>query len=275
MIQLLYTLLGKLSSFGQVTLRAAAIQEIYHAATHCKEESIILFTAGLITLAERAKIEELFWACCKKCSTLSDYCSFVPEELVNLRKDMAYLFYCNFSVFQSAPDLWAIDQLFPIVPIHRLNEEPTALGTLQDLTCDSDGKIDRFITTDRSEDFKPLLELHLPEAGKPYFLGMFLMGSYQEALGNLHNLYGDTDAVHVELDPENDKGYSIKHVITGDTTEEVLKCMEYDPLQMISSIRTQSEIALKRNRLTFPQYKILMRHFEKALRAYTYLWAAE
>lgn len=154
------------------------LQEAYHDAQQCKEESLTLFTLGLMTLAERAKVEEMYWACCIKCSEMAKYISFVPEELVNLEKDMAYMYYCNFSVFQSAPDLWAVDQLFPIMPIHRLDEKPSALGTLADLTCDSDGKIDRFITSG-TDDVKNLLELHVPEPDKPYILGMFLAGAYQ------------------------------------------------------------------------------------------------
>ena len=265
-IQQLYTIINSIDIKN--------LQEAYHDAHQCKEESMTLFTLGLISLEERAKVEELYWACCKKCSEMSKFISFVPEELVNLEKDMAYMYYCNFSVFQSAPDMWAIDQLFPIIPIHRLDEKPTALGTLADLTCDSDGKVDKFITSG-TEDVKHLLELHVPEDDKPYFLGMFLAGAYQEILGSLHNLYGDTNAVNIEIDPDNSKGYTIQHVIKGDTTEEVLRFMEYDPSTMMDSIRNQSEIALKKKKLSLPQYRLLMRHFEKALRAYTYLWADE
>ena len=265
-IQQLHTILN--------TIKPKGLQESYHDAHQLKEESQTLFTMGLITLKEKAKIEEMYWACCRKCSQMSGQIHFIPEELVNLERDMAFMYYCNFSVFQSAPDLWAIDQLFPICPIHRLNEKPTALGTLADLTCDSDGKIDRFITSG-TEDVKNLLELHQLEEDKPYYLGMFLVGAYQEILGNLHNLYGDTNAVNIEIDPEDAKGYKVKHVIKGDTTEEVLRYMQFEPSTMMDSIRTQSEIALKKKKLTLMQYRLLMKHFEKALRAYTYLWADE
>eukprot|EP00455_Lapot_gusevi_P039084 TRINITY_DN437_c0_g1_i1.p1 TRINITY_DN437_c0_g1~~TRINITY_DN437_c0_g1_i1.p1 ORF type:complete len:673 (-),score=226.38 TRINITY_DN437_c0_g1_i1:272-2290(-) len=248
------------------------LQESFHDACQYKEEALTLFTLGLIGLEERAKCEDLYWSCCRRAAQLTKHLRYIPEELTNLEKAMSYIYYCNFSVFQSAPDTWAIDQLFPIIPIHRLDEKPTARGTLADLTCDSDGKIDHFITSG-PEDTKTLLELHQLEEDKPYYMGMFLVGAYQEILGNLHNLYGDTNAVHIELDPDNHKGYTVEHVIKGDTTEEVLRFMQYDPGSMMESIRAQSETALKRKKLTLAQYRLLMRHFEKALRQYTYLWA--
>jgi len=187
---------------------------------------------------------------------------------------MSCIYYCNFSVFQSAPDMWAIDQLFPIMPIHRLKEKPTELATLADLTCDSDGKIDQFICSG-TDDVKSLLEVHELADVKPYYIGIFLNGAYQEVLGNLHNLYGDTNAIHVELDPEDKKGYTVEHVVKGDTTDEVLRFMQYDPKGMAESIRLQSEQALKAKKLTLAQYRLLVKHYEKSLNKYTYLWADE
>ena len=174
-------------------------QEFYHDAAQFKEEAISRFNLGILRLNERAKAERLYWACCQKVLTIIRQEEYVPDELEDLEKIMASIYYINLSVFQSAPDCWAIDQLFPIMPIHRLDEEPTRRGILADLTCDSDGKIDRFIDL---RDVKSVLELHKFEPGKPYYLGMFLNGAYQEIMGNLHNLFGDTNAVHINLTPQ-------------------------------------------------------------------------
>jgi len=252
------------------------LQESYHDATQYKGEALTLFTLGLLSLEERSKAEELYWCCCKAILPLAKKLRYVPEELQHLEQLMSSIYYCNFSVFQSAPDNWAIDQLFPIMPIHRLETKPTQLAILADLTCDSDGKIDQFICSG-TDDVKSHLELHELDDNKPYYIGMFLNGAYQEVLGNLHNLYGDTNVIHVSLDPEEKekRGYIVDHVIKGDTTEEVLRWMQYDPKAMAESIRQQSEQALKVKRLTLPQYRLLVRHYEKSLQKYTYLWADE
>ena len=171
----------------------------------------------------------------------------------------------NLSVFQSAPDSWAIDQLFPIMPIHRLDEEPTQRATLSDLTCDSDGKIDQFIDL---RDVKSVLELHKLKAGESYYLGMFLNGAYQEIMGNLHNLFGDTNTVHIQLTP---KGYQIEHVVRGDTMKEVLGYVQYDAEDMIESIRRQTEQALEEHRITLEESQILLQNYERSLSGYTYL----
>jgi len=178
-------------------------QEMFHDATQFKEEAISLFNFGYVSLPERAKAERLYWACCEKILGVVRQQEYVPDDLEDLEKIMASIYYVNLSVFQSAPDSWAIDQLFPIMPIHRLDEEPTKRATLADLTCDSDGKIDQFIDL---YDVKHVLELHSFDAEQPYYLGMFLNGAYQEIMGNLHNLFGDTNAVHITLTP---KGYHI------------------------------------------------------------------
>jgi arginine decarboxylase len=190
---------------------------------------------------------------------------FVPEELQNLSKQLSAIYYCNFSVFQSAPDTWAIDQLFPIMPIHRLDEEPIIRATLADLTCDSDGMIDHFIDV---EDVKSTLDVHALKEGEHYFLGMFLNGAYQEILGDLHNLFGDTNAVHVEL---TDTGYQISHVIKGDSVSDVLRYVEYQPETMVDGVRRQAERAVSEGRITNEQMRTLMHHYEESLRSYTYL----
>jgi len=197
---------------------------------------------------------------------------YVPEELQNLNKLMSCIYYCNFSLFQSAPDMWAIDQLFPIMPIHRLNEKPTELAILADLTCDSDGKIDNFICSG-TDDVKSLLEVHELRPNQPYYIGMFLNGAYQEVLGNIHNMYGSTDCVHIRVDEQDKNGYIVEHVIEGENTAEVLRFMQYDAKQMAESIRQQSEQALKNKSLTLSQYRLLVKHYEKSLQKYTYLWA--
>jgi arginine decarboxylase len=186
---------------------------------------------------------------------------------------MASIYYINLSVFQSAPDSWAIDQLFPIMPIHRLDEEPTRRGILADLTCDSDGKIDQFIDL---KDIKHVLELHPLEITpgsranehKPYYLGLFLGGAYQEIMGNLHNLFGDTNAVHIKLTP---KGYKIEHVVKGDTMKEVVGYVQYDVEDLIESIRQKTEQALLEKRITIEESQRLLQSYERSLEQYTYL----
>jgi arginine decarboxylase len=265
--QLLRDLYETYASIGRGNL-----QEAYHDAAQFKDEVLSLFTLGYLSLAERAHAEELFWACCRKILPHLSSMKFVPEELRDLEQQLATTYYCNFSVFQSAPDNWAIDQLFPIMPIHRLNEKPTARGTLADLTCDSDGKIDDFIDI---HDVKHSLELHPFKEGEPYYLGMFLNGAYQEILGNLHNLFGDTNTIHIHLDPEDEKGYTLEHVVKGDTMREVLRYMQYDEEALVESIRRESERALRDKRITIAEQRLLLRHYERSLAGYTYLWGDE
>ncbi|WP_199249295.1 biosynthetic arginine decarboxylase [[Phormidium] sp. ETS-05] len=240
-------------------------QEAYHDAFQFKEEATSLFNFGYLTLRERAKAEQLFWACCSKILTITREQKYVPDDLEDLEKIMASIYYINLSVFKSAPDSWAIDQLFPIMPIHRLEEEPTRRATLADLTCDSDGKIDQFIDL---LDVKSLLELHPLKPGEPYYLGMFLTGAYQEIMGNLHNLFGDTNAIHINMTPN---GYEIEHVVKGDTMTEVLGYVQYDSEDMVESIRQQTEQALKEGRITIAESQLLLQNYERSLRRYTYL----
>ncbi|WP_448283704.1 biosynthetic arginine decarboxylase [Phormidesmis priestleyi] len=240
-------------------------QEAYHDATQFKEEAVSLFGFGYLSLPERARAERLYWACCHKILAIARQLDYVPDDLEDLEKIMASMYYMNLSVFQSAPDAWAIDQLFPIMPIHRLNEEPTQRATLSDLTCDSDGKIDQFIDL---RDVKSVLELHKLKPDESYFLGMFLNGAYQEIMGNLHNLFGDTNTVHIQLTP---KGYQIEHVVRGDTMKEVLGYVQYDAEDMIESIRRQTEQALEEHRITLEESQLLLQNYERSLSGYTYL----
>ncbi|MCA9586201.1 MAG: biosynthetic arginine decarboxylase [Myxococcales bacterium] len=241
------------------------VQESFHDASQAKEEAQSLFKFGYLSLRDRAYAERLFWNCCEKILNNVRRMRYVPDELRNLEKVLASIYYCNFSVFQSAPDTWAIDQLFPIMPIHRLDEEPTERATLADLTCDSDGAIDHFI--DR-EDVKPVLEVHAYEPSHPYYFGLFLNGAYQEILGDMHNLFGDTNAVHVRLGEE---GYHVAHVVKGDSVAEVLHYVQYSPESMVERVRQQAERALKKGQITLQQMRILMRHYEESLGEYTYL----
>ena len=240
-------------------------QEAYHDAAQFKEEAISRFNLGILALRERAKAERLYWACCHKILGITRQQEYVPDDLEDLEDIMASIYYVNFSVFQSAPDCWAIDQLFPIMPIHRLDEEPTQRGILADLTCDSDGKIDRFIDL---RDVKSVLELHSFKVGEPYYLGMFLNGAYQEIMGNLHNLFGDTNTVHIHLTP---KGYQIEHVVKGDTMSEVVGYVQYDSDDLVEKIRQRCERALEEKQITLSESQRLLQTYEQSLSRYTYL----
>jgi len=240
-------------------------QEAYHDAIQFKDEAISRFNLGILRLTDRARVERIYWACCEKIMAITRQQDYVPDEMEDLEKIMASIYYVNLSVFQSAPDCWAIDQLFPIMPIHRLDEEPTRRGILADLTCDSDGKIDRFIDL---RDVKSVLELHPYKPGEPYYLGMFLNGAYQEIMGNLHNLFGDTNAVHIQLTP---KGYQIEHVVKGDTMTEVLGYVQYDAEDLVESIRQRTEQALQEKQITLAESQRLLQTYEQSLSRYTYL----
>lgn len=240
-------------------------QEVYHDAIQFKEEAISLFNLGYLGIAERAKTEQLYWACCEKIQAIAREKEYVSDDLEDLEKVMASIYYINLSVFQSVPDSWAINQLFPIMPINRLDEEPTQRGTLADLTCDSDGKIDQFIDL---RDVKSVLELHTLKPGEPYYLALFLGGAYQEIMGNLHNLFGDVNAVHIQLTPS---GYHIEHVVKGDTMKEVLSYVQYDAESLIESIRRQTEEALQQNKITLSESQLLLQNYERSLSQYTYL----
>ncbi|MFM1873682.1 MAG: biosynthetic arginine decarboxylase [Planctomycetota bacterium] len=241
-------------------------QESYHDALQLKEEAISLFNLGYLDLKGRAIAENLFWAICDKIRLIVNTLEYVPEELMGLERALADTYYCNFSVFQSAPDHWAVKQLFPTMPIHRLNERPTRRAILADLTCDSDGKVDKFIDL---RDVKNVLEVHPITPGRPYYMAMFLVGAYQEILGDLHNLFGDTNAIHVSMDDQY--GYRIERVIEGDSVTEVLSYVQYDKQDLIRRMRTQLEGAVRAGRINMKESALLMRRYEEGLAAYTYL----
>ncbi len=239
--------------------------EAYHDAIGFREECLSLFNLGHLPLEHRALADDAFLATCRRVLELARAQPEPPEELEPLALSMADTYFCNFSLFQSLPDAWAIDHLFPVLPIHRLDEEPTRRGVLADITCDSDGKLDRFI--DR-RDVKRLLELHAPDGG-PYYLGMFLVGAYQESLGDLHNLFGDTNTVHVSLAPEG--GYRIDEVVEGDTVADVLRYVRYNRTELMARVRRAAEAALSAGRMTREESKQLLKMYEQGLAGYTYL----
>ncbi len=239
-------------------------QEAYHDALQIKEEAITAFNLGFLDLRARARVEELFWASCEKILKIVRDLPYVPDELEGLEKQLSDTYYCNFSLFQSLPDHWAVRQLFPTLPIHRLNKAPSRRAVLADLTCDSDGKMNEFIDL---RDVKHFLELHPPN-GESYLIGTFLVGAYQEILGDLHNLFGDTDAVHVKLD---DGDYRVEHVVEGDSVSEVLSYVQYNKEDLVSRVRRAVEVALREKRLTMAESGRLMRRYEEGLEGYTYL----
>ncbi len=241
------------------------VQESWHDTQQALEEARSLFKFGYLGMRDLARAEHLFWSCCEKISQSMRRLKYVPEELNAVDELLGAIYYCNFSLFQSAPDIWAMDQLFPFMPIQRLDEEPTVRARLADLTCDSDGIVDHFIDV---EEVQHGIDLHPIRSGEPYLLGMFLGGAYQEILGDLHNLFGDTNAVHVRVE---DYGYSVANVIKGDAIDEVLRYLQYDPEEMVERVRKQAERALNQGRMTLPQLRTFMRHYEESLRGYTYL----
>lgn len=241
------------------------IQEAFHDAQQGLEEARSLFKFGYLSLRELARAERLYWHCCEKIHEVGKKLTHIPEELQRLDDLLGSIYYCNFSIFQSAPDVWAMDQLFPFLPIHRLDEEPTVKARLADLTCDSDGMVETFIDVD---EVKTSLDVHPVRDGEPYILAMFLGGAYQEILGDLHNLFGDTNVVHVRL---AEYGYTVSNVIKGDSIEEVLRYLQYDPEDMAERVRKQAERALAAQKMTVDQLRTFMKHYEESLRGYTYL----
>ncbi len=246
------------------TLSTKNMQECYHDAVDYRDEIRSLFQLGIISMRERAFAENIFWDIICRIAAENRGRKYVPDELQGLETAVADLYYANFSVFQSLPDSWAIDQLFPIMPIHRLNEMPTRHARIADITCDSDGKIDRFIDL---HDVKPTLPLHELK-GEDYYLGVFLVGAYQETLGDLHNLLGDTNVLHVRVGKDGQVEYA--HEIAGDTVADVLSYVEYDPREMINRVRTTAEQAVRDGRITPIERREIMSAYETGMRGYTY-----
>jgi arginine decarboxylase len=247
------------------TVTRKNVREAWHDALQLKEEASSLFSLGYLDLRARARVERLFWDTSEKILRIVRDLEKVPEDLVDLEKGLADTYYGNLSVFQSMPDHWAVKQLFPVMPIHRLDERPTRRGIFADLTCDSDGKIDQFID---QHDVKDVLELHALN-DEPYYIGCFLVGAYQEILGDLHNLLGDTDAVHVRLDEEG--GYHVEHVVEGDAVADVLTYVQYDWRTLAERVRRTIEQALREGRISLEDSKRLRMRYRQGLEEYTYL----
>jgi arginine decarboxylase len=241
------------------------IQETFHDALYYREEILSRFIHGTITLREKGLAEQIFWLILKKIAQLSKKMRYAPEEIQNLDEILIDIYYGNFSIFQSLPDSWAIDQLFPILPIHRLNEEPKNSAYISDVTCDCDGKIKQFVDL---HDIKKSIYLHDLDNDK-YILGVFIVGAYQETLGDLHNLFGDTNVMSISID-ENGKIIYLRE-LSGDTVEDVLSYVEYDPKQLINSFRSIAEKAVQFSKISGEERKIIMAAYKKVLQSYTYL----
>jgi arginine decarboxylase len=252
-----------LETYQNLSVRNAL--ESYHDAQQALDMAMNLFTGGYLPLDQRCQAENLYWAILVKLKKLVSEMPDVPEDLQGLDEAMADTYFCNFSLFQSIPDSWAIRQLFPVMPIHYLNQAPNHFAVLGDITCDSDGKLDSFI--DR-RDVKKTLPLHTVN-GEPYYLGVFLVGAYQEILGDLHNLFGDTHAVHVSLDESGN--VVLDAVIKGDTVREVLDYVEFDAETLVRKLRQDVELAVREGRLTYEESGRLLDFYEDGLQGYTYL----
>jgi arginine decarboxylase len=239
--------------------------ESFHDAQQALDSALNLFSLGYLPLQQRSLAESVYWQICRRIQKLAKELDYFPEELEGLDGLLSDTYFCNFSLFQSMPDSWAVKQLFPIMPIHRLEEEPFRHGILGDISCDSDGKVDQFI--DR-RDVKKTLPLHAFN-GEPYFLGSFLVGAYQEILGDLHNLFGDTNAVHVRLDENG--AVILEAVIRGDTVREVLDYVQFKSTALLEQFRRDVEAAVRDGHIGYEESGLLLRFYEDGLNGYTYL----
>jgi arginine decarboxylase len=257
LVQELYNIYDKLTKNRMI--------EAWHDAMQIREESLDRFSLGMLDLKTRALIERLFWTIAREVQEIAANVKHGSEELRVLSRMLSDKYFCNFSLFQSLPDSWAIDQIFPIIPIHRLNEKPSKSATLQDITCDSDGKIDHFIGTG---DFSYNMQVHQLKKNEPYYIGVFLVGAYQEILGDLHNLFGDTNAVHIAI---SDDKHIIKQVIDGETVEEVLDYVQFNSKKLVRTMETWVAAAVKEGKITATEGKEFLANYRSGLYGYTYL----
>ena len=246
-------------------LNPRTMLEDWHDAEQIREEALDLFNHGIIDLKARAEVESMYWSVSHEINILTKHLKHVPEELRVLDKLLADKYFCNFSLFQSLPDSWAIDQLFPIMPIQRLNERPTRSATLQDITCDSDGKITNFVT---NRHVSHILPVHPLKKNEPYYLGVFLVGAYQEILGDMHNLFGDTNAVHISV---KDNTYKIDQIIDGETVEEVLAYVQYNPKKLVRQLEIWVTKSVKQGKISLEEGKEFLSNYRSGLYGYTYL----
>ena len=246
-------------------LNQSRMLEAWHDAQQIREEALDLFSHGIVDLKTRAQIERLYWSVTREINQIASGLKHAPDEFRKLDKLLADKYFCNFSLFQSLPDSWAIDQIFPIMPIQRLDEKPDRNATLQDITCDSDGKIANFISTRYVSHDLPVHSLKQKDS---YYIGVFLVGAYQEILGDMHNLFGDTNAVHVSVD---DKGYSIDQVIDGETVAEVLDYVQYNPKKLVRTLETWVTKSVKEGKISVEEGKEFLSNYRSGLYGYTYL----
>ena len=246
-------------------LSARSMLEDWHDAEQIREEALDLFSHGIVDLKTRAQIESLYWSVTREVNDIVHNQKHVPEELRKLDKLLADKYFCNFSLFQSLPDSWAIDQLFPIMPIARLDEKPNRNATLQDITCDSDGKVSAYINLGQQTSYLPL---HTLRKNEHYYIGVFLVGAYQEILGNMHNLFGDTNAVHISVDED---GYTIDQLIEGETIAEVLDYVQYDPKKLVHRLENWVSKAVKEGKITIDEGREFLSNYRSGLNGYTYL----
>lgn len=241
-----------------------SLLESWHDALQIREEALDRFSLGMLDLHTRAQIEKLFWSVAREVNDIAKTMKHVPEEL-RISKMLPDKYFCNFSLFQSLPDSWAIDQMFPIMPISRLDEKPTRTATIQDVTCDSDGKINCFIS---SHGFSNALPIHPIKNGESYYLGVFLVGAYQEILGDMHNLFGDTNTVHISVHKD---GYEIEQIIDGETVAEVLDYVQYSPKKLVRNVETWVTRSMKSGKITPEEGREFLSNYRSGLYGYTYL----
>ena len=239
--------------------------ESWHDALHIREQALDLFSLGMLDLTTRAQIEKLFWSIAREVSDIVNSMKHAPEELRVVSKMIPEKYFCNFSLFQSLPDAWAVDQIFPVIPLSRLDEKPTRTCTIQDMTCDSDGKIANFITCYGS---KGALPVHPIRQGEPYYLGVFLVGAYQEILGDLHNLFGDTNAVHISVYADH---YEIDQIIKGETVDEVLDYVQFNPKKLVRNVEAWVTNSMKAGTITPEEGRNFVSTYRSGLFGYTYL----
>jgi arginine decarboxylase len=240
--------------------------ENWHDAQQLKEEALNLFSLGILDLPTRAKSEKLFWTIARSVRKIASKMKNAADEFEQLQKVLADKYFCNFSLFQSLPDAWAVDQLFPIMPIHRLLERPIQEATLQDVTCDSDGKIEKYIGM---YDYPSFLQVHPLRENEPYYIAVFLVGAYQEILGDLHNLFGDTNAVHVTIDKKGE--FVVDQIIEGETVADVLEYVQFNPKELVRTMEKWVSASVKESKITLAQGKEFLAMYRSGLYGYTYL----
>lgn len=246
-------------------INASRVFEDWHDALQIREEALELFSLGMLDLRTRAQVEKLFWSVARDVNAITRSMKHPPEELKKVGKMLPEKYFCNFSLFQSLPDSWAIDQVFPIMPIQRLDEKPSRIATLQDVTCDSDGKIAHFVSPQGISDALPV---HPLKNGEHYYIGVFLVGAYQEILGDLHNLFGDTNAVHISV---NENGHVLEQVIDGETVADVLDYVQYNPRKLVRNLESWVTSSMKEGKITPEEGRQFLNNYKSGLYGYTYL----